>query len=209
MGKIFYTAYNSVLDGNKNRKLALDALKKAAIKSFDLIRKNSDIDELKAVGDIVDICYYYAEKEFYILKEAKLQKTKEKVEIKSEMLNICEFMKTLGDNLDPQYFNMHIEKCNKFYNEKRAEKEKLFPDLFKKPLAVLLAMSLIVGCICGILMLFKPSDDSWIEKEIENNADDKKIMEMTENYFYQSKYNKSNKREQCQEFGILLSNFVK
>ena len=79
----------------------MDALKKAAIKSFDLIRKNSDIDELKAVGDIVDICYYYAEKEFYILKEAKLQKTKEKVEIKSEMLNICEFMKTLGDNLDP------------------------------------------------------------------------------------------------------------
>ena len=63
------------MDGNKNRKLALDALKKAAIKSFDLIRKNSDIDELKAVGDIVDICYYYAEKEFYILKEAKLQKT--------------------------------------------------------------------------------------------------------------------------------------
>ena len=104
---------------------------------------------------------------------------------------------------------MQIEKCNKFYNEKRAEKEKLFPDLFKKPLAVLLAMSLIVGCICGILMLFKPSDDSWIEKEIENNADDKKIMEMTENYFYQSEYNKSNKREQWQEFGILLSNFVK
>ena len=187
----------------------MDALKKAAIKSFDLIRKNSDIDELKAVGDIVDICYYYAEKEFYILKEAKLQKTKEKVEIKSEMLNICEFMKTLGDNLDPQYFNMHIEKCNKFYNEKRAEKEKLFPDLFKKPLAVLLAMSLIVGCICGILMLFKPSDDSWIVKEIENNADAKKIMEMTDNYFYQSDYNKSNKREQCKEFGILLSNFVK
>ena len=79
----------------------MDALKKAAIKSFDLIRKNSDIDELKAVGDIVDICYYYAEKEFYILKEAKLQKTKEKVEIKSEMLNICEFMKTLGDNFKP------------------------------------------------------------------------------------------------------------
>lgn len=40
----------------------MDALKKAAIKSFDLIRKNSDIDELKAVGDIVDICYYYAER---------------------------------------------------------------------------------------------------------------------------------------------------
>lgn len=79
---VFYTTYNSIVNGEIARHKAAKNLKKCVLMSFELIENDYGIDRTLAITDIVNKCENYAEKEFSILKGEKLKTDKVNVEIK-------------------------------------------------------------------------------------------------------------------------------
>ena len=65
---VFYTTYNSIVNGEIARHKAAKNLKKCVLMSFKLIENDYGIDRTLAITDIVNKCENYAEKEFSILK---------------------------------------------------------------------------------------------------------------------------------------------
>lgn len=183
---VFYTTYNSIVNGEIARHKAAKNLKKCVLMSFKLIENDYGIDRTLAVTDIVNKCENYAEKEFSILKGEKLKTDKVNVEIKLEMLDLCDLMKSLGDELELKFkyvdsIDEYIGKCRRFDNEKRVEIEKLYPDLFKSTKWVALTVYAIFGVIMFLLVKFVPCTTSVENKKIENQTSENRVVDVTKN----------------------------